>query len=119
MRRFAQFNPVTKLVHAVLECELPSQQTAPGENQIELLAGEDPLGKVFVPATGLFIAKTRTKSDLEDETVAHYAVWLRWKLTREEAQIRGLAAGIVTALQAKEESAWVQYRNALIAWNQA
>jgi hypothetical protein len=62
---------------------------------------------------------TPTKEILEERAVARYEQWQRWKTTRVEAEGRGLAAPVVSALQAREDVAWAAYLAVLNAWRQA
>ena len=59
------------------------------------------------------------KADLEIYMVEKYETWLRWRTTRLEAQARSMAAAIITALQNKEDAAWVEYATAINAWRTA
>ena len=56
---------------------------------------------------------------LEDRMVELYERWQRWKATRAEAQARGMAAAVVTALTARENAAWAAYGDAIAAWRNA
>ncbi len=64
-------------------------------------------------------APTPTKPILEERMVAQYERWQRWKNTRLEAQARGLAGAVVTAVTNVENDAWGDYVAAVQAWRQA
>lgn len=59
------------------------------------------------------------KVRLEQEMVDRYEDWQRWKNTRIEAQARGLAALIITALTNRENASWSDYAAAVNEWRQA
>lgn len=59
--------------------------------------------------------KVRLELEMEDA----YGDWQRWKNTRIEAQARGLAALIITALTNRENAAWSDYAAAVNEWRQA
>lgn len=59
------------------------------------------------------------KVRLEQEMVDRYEDWQRWKNTRIEAQARGLAALIITALTNRENASWSDYASAVNEWRQA
>ena len=76
--------------------------------------------------TGALLRRFRAHADsqplkvrLEHEMTERYEDWLRWKTTRVEAQARGLAAGIITALTNRENAAWTDYAAAVNEWRQA
>lgn len=59
------------------------------------------------------------KVRLEEEMAERYGDWLRWKTTRVEAQARGVAAVVITALTNRENAAWAQYATAIQEWRTA
>lgn len=59
------------------------------------------------------------KADWEDEMVTAYERWQMWKNTKTEAVARGLAAGIITALTNRENTAWNAYVTQIQSWNAA
>ena len=59
------------------------------------------------------------KVRLELAMEVRWSDWQRWKTTREEAQARGLAAPIVTALTNRENASWSAYAAAIAEWRQA
>lgn len=77
---------------------------------------DDPLGD----AAGLPAERpAQTREVFEDRAIAKFEAWQRWKLTREEAQARGLAGGVITSLTNREDAAWSDYLDVLIAWRSA
>lgn len=56
---------------------------------------------------------------IEEYAAELFADWQRWKLTHAEAQARGLAAGLVSALSTKTDAAWATYAQTLNAWRTA
>lgn len=77
---------------------------------------EDPVGDLRGEEVS---APTATKDILEARAVAKYEQWQRWKTTRVEAEARGLAGAVVTALTAKEDATWAAYLVLLNAWRTA
>ena len=70
--------------------------------------------------TGNAVAAPAVDRDiLEDRMVELYERWQRWKATRAEAQARGMASAVVTALTARENAAWAAYGDAIAAWRNA
>ena len=59
------------------------------------------------------------KARLEIQMEERYADWKRWKDTRIEAQARGLAAIVITALTNKEDASWAAYAVAINEWRLA
>lgn len=59
------------------------------------------------------------KVRLEIQMEERYADWKRWQDTRIEAQARGLAAPVITALTNKEDSSWAAYAVAINEWRLA
>ena len=59
------------------------------------------------------------KVRLELAMEVRWSDWQRWKTTREEAQARGLAAPIVTALTNRENASWTAYAAAIAEWRTA
>jgi len=59
------------------------------------------------------------KADWERSIEETYDDWLRWKTTRQEAQVRSAPAAVVTALTTKENAEWANYLSAINAWRQA
>ena len=119
MRIFVQFNP-NKVVVAVVETNgLPGGPPLPA-NLMEVTGRSDGpwLGKVYLPGTDAFEVAPATKSDLEVDAIGKYTDWWRWKQIRLEAQARSEQSGVVNALTNKENAAWADLRQALIAWNQ-
>jgi hypothetical protein len=64
-------------------------------------------------------APSVTKAVAEDALVRPYERWQRWKVTRIEAQARGMPAPVVNALTAREDLAWLDYVAAVQAWRAA
>lgn len=62
---------------------------------------------------------TETRAVWERRAEAAFATWQRWKLTAEEAAVRGLPAQAVTALTNRENAAWDAYLAILNAWRNA
>lgn len=65
------------------------------------------------------VAPTVTRDILERRMEATYADWQRWKTTREEAQVRALAANVINAITARESAAWAEYLDILQMWRKA
>ena len=59
------------------------------------------------------------KARLEIQMEDRYADWKRWKDTRVEAQSRGMAALVITALTNKEDASWAAYATAINEWRLA
>lgn len=77
---------------------------------------DDPIAEI----AGETVAEpTATKDILEARMVARFADWQRWKATREEAEARGLAANVITALTARVNAAWTAYVALIQAWRVA
>lgn len=99
-----------------------SDQAIAGKSREEVLQAvldslDDPFGGLR--GADLSAAPTQTKAVLEARMVALYAVWVRWRDTRAEAQSRALAAPIITALQNREDAAWAAYASAINQWRLA
>lgn len=65
---------------------------------------------------GADIDTVTRRARLEREMDERWAEWQRWKTTREEAQARGMASAIVTALTGRENAAWTAYAQAINDW---
>lgn len=57
-------------------------------------------------------SQIRAEREMEDE----YDDWQRWRTTREEAERRGLASSLITALARREDAAWHDYLAAIQEW---
>jgi hypothetical protein len=75
-------------------------------------AMEDPIGGVI----GEVAPPAETRETLEERMIARYETWQRWRNTRVEAEARGVAAPVVTALSGRENAAWNAYSALLLAW---
>ncbi len=60
-----------------------------------------------------------SKARLEHHLERPYEIWQRWKTTREEAQARGAAPAVITALQNNEDASWAEYAAAINTWRTA
>jgi hypothetical protein len=118
MRRFAQFDPVSYVVHTV--CWLAGTATPP--NSVEIAESDDVLGKKWNPVSQLFEAFTaaKTKADLENEILGpDYQRWRMWADTLAEATRRGMSVLVLTALQNKVDAVWASYAQAINDWRSA
>jgi hypothetical protein len=77
---------------------------------------EDPVGQVLGDDV---VRPALTRALAERSLEAPYARWRRWQATRQEAQARGMAAGVLTALQQAEDAAWGAYVQAIQRWRAA
>lgn len=73
--------------------------------------------------SGTVIRRRRAQDDMqparvrfERELEGRFADWQRWKITRQEAQSRGLPAAVINALTNREDAAWQDYGAALLEW---
>lgn len=81
------------------------------------------MGKLYDPIANTFSVSPEpaaTKARLEiTKLPLSFEIWQLWKATRIEAQARGAAAALVTALTNREDAAWSAYVNDLQEWRQA
>lgn len=72
------------------------------------------------PATKTFVPHVVTKVEVEaGQLQAPYERWLRWKTSLTEAQVRNVAAAVITALSNQTDAAWQDYAAAVTAWKNA
>lgn len=116
MRTFVEYDPSTNLVFNVLQADVPP--VCGYIVDVTSLTGPW-LGRHYDPATGVFtwpnVVISKAQREMGQVRLC-YETWQLWKATRAEAIARGLGAGILAALQNRENASWLDYAQALQDW---
>lgn len=84
---------------------------------VDVLVAPDRQAVTWDATTRTFVPRAVRREEIEQREVGGlYRIWKQWRDTRQEAAARGLAAAVLTALQARENAAWSAYAAALARW---
>lgn len=115
---YAVYNKVTKALVSVGEVTDPTIIANSNINFNSVPIAQIPDSSLqWDVATLSFIPATPLKIQIEVVSLQPmYERWLRWKTSLTEAQNRALAANVITALSNQVETAWNDYKNAVLQW---